>query len=113
MKTELDEPSYRKLVDDTFKAVDAAFEHVDPDLAESEYLQGTLTITLNEKVRLILSPQTPVRQIWVAYKDRAWHLDWHGDNRVWLDDRKGTTELMGLVRTLVVEAVGPDTGLAL
>ena len=39
-----DESTYRKQVDDTFQVIDAAFEDVDPDLVESSYSQGTLTL---------------------------------------------------------------------
>ncbi len=101
----MEESRYRRLIDDTFKVIDAAFEDVDPDLAESVLSQGTLTITFSGGRRLILSPQTPVRQLWVAFRDRAWHLDYQPDGR-WLDDRGQNVELLSLITQLTQEASG-------
>lgn len=101
----MEEKQYRQLVDDVFHRIDAAFEAVDPDLAESMYSQGTLTIVFRETHKLILSPQTPVRQIWVAFRDRAWHLDRDAAGK-WLDDRGSGVELFALVKELTAEAAG-------
>ena len=72
---------YRHLLDETYARVDRAFEDVDPDLAEVSLSQGTLTITFFEKQRLMLTPQPSPRQLWVAFRDRAWHFDWDDSAR--------------------------------
>jgi CyaY protein len=102
----MEESQYRRLIDDTFTAIDAAFEHIDPDLAESVVSQGTLTIVFADGRRCILSPQTPVRQLWVAFRDRAWHMDFHADTGRWIDDRGQNLELHQLVRDISREAGG-------
>jgi CyaY protein len=102
----MDESQYRRLIDETFESVDRAFESVDPDLAESGIGQGTLTVTFADGKRLILSPQTPVRQLWVAFRDRAWHLDYR--DGVWLDDRGQGVELRGLVAGIAREQAGVE-----
>jgi CyaY protein len=101
----IEEKVYRQLVDEAFHRIDAAFEEVDPDLAESTSSQGTLTILFQGKLRFILSPQAPVRQIWAAFKDRAWHFDRDAAGN-WIDDRGRGIELYGLVEELTREAVG-------
>ncbi|MEO8215151.1 MAG: iron donor protein CyaY, partial [Myxococcales bacterium] len=83
----LDEKTYRRLLDDTFARIDHAFDDADPDLAESNLSQGALTITMRGKDRLILSPQPSPRQLWVAFRDRAWHFDWSESQNCWMDDR--------------------------
>jgi CyaY protein len=100
----MDESQYRRLIDETFKTIDAAFENVDPDKAESVVAQGTLTILFGDGRRCILSPQTPVRQLWVAFRDRAWHMDFHPERAVWLDDRGQGVELRQLVQDISREA---------
>ena len=95
--TAMEEKQYRQLVDQAFARIDAAFEDVDPDLAESSLNQGTLTITFNNRFRFIVSPQTPVRQIWVAFRDRAWHLNYSADTQLWTDDKGEGVELYSLV----------------
>jgi CyaY protein len=102
----LEEKTYRQMVDDVFHRIDAAFEEVDPDLAESSLSQGTLTVLFQGKLRFIVSPQTPVRQIWAAFKDRAWHFDHQADTGQWLDDRGRNVELYALVEQLTRETIG-------
>jgi CyaY protein len=101
-----DESTYRKQVDETFQLIDAAFEHVDPDLVESSYGQGTLTLQFADGKRCILSPQAPVRQIWVAFKDRAWHLSRDEGTGRWLDDRGQGTDLFGLIEEITRQGAG-------
>ncbi len=93
----LDEKSYRQLLDDAFARIDRAFEHVDPDVAEVSLSQGALTITFFEKQRLMLTPQPAPRQLWAAFRDRAWHFDWNDERRAWLDDRGQNIDLFDLV----------------
>ena len=102
----MDESHYRHLVDEVFRRIDSAFETIDPDLAESEYSQGTLVVTIREKLKLILSPQAPTRQIWMAFRDRAWHFSYDADKQTWLDDRGQGHEPEELVQSLVAENTG-------
>ncbi|HEY0709744.1 MAG TPA: iron donor protein CyaY [Polyangia bacterium] len=105
----MDESQYRRLIDETFEAIDRGFEPVDPDVAESVIGQGTLTVTFADGKRLILSPQTPVRQLWVAFRDRAWHFDRKGE--AWIDDRGQGIELRGLVKQITREQCGLEIAL--
>jgi iron donor protein CyaY len=107
----LDEKQYRHLLDDTFARIDRAFEAVDPDLAEVSLSQGTLTITYLEKQRLMLTPQPSPRQLWAAFRDRAWHFDWSGDRRSWLDDRGQGIELLELVERTTREVASVDVSI--
>ena len=52
----------------------------------------------------IVSPQPPVRQMWLAYRDRAWHFDWR-DGR-WVDDKGEGKELFALLTEITQQAVG-------
>jgi len=99
----IDEKEYRHLLDDAYARVDRAFENVDPDVAEVSISQGTLTITFFEKQRLMLTPQPSPRQLWVAFRDRAWHFDWNAERRCWLDDRGQGIELYALLETTTRE----------
>jgi len=106
----LDEKQYRHLLDETFARIDRAFENVDPDLAESNLSQGALTVTMRGGQRLILSPQPSPRQLWVAFRDRAWHFDWNQAGGQWLDDRGQGIEVLALVAQITLESAGvkPD-----
>jgi iron donor protein CyaY len=97
MASAIDEKRYRQLLDDTYARVDRAFEDVDPDIAEVSVSQGTLTVTFFEKQRLMLTPQPSPRQLWVAFRDRAWHFDWDETKAAWLDDRGEGIDLIDLI----------------
>lgn len=96
----LDEKTYRRILDDTFARIDRAFDGVDPDLAEVSIGQGTLTITFAGNLRLMLTPQPSPRQLWVAFRDRAWHFDWDPSASKWIDDRGQQIEALSLVEDL-------------
>src|ERR1700749_1584066 len=83
----IDEKTYRHLLDETFAGIHHAVEAGDPDLAELPISQGALTVLYNEKLRLMLTPQPAVRQLWVALRDPAWHFDWNAARGAWMDDR--------------------------
>src|SRR5262249_52313889 len=108
----MDEKVYRHLLDETYARIDRAFADVDPDLAEVDVSQGTLTVLFREKLRLILTPQPSPRQLWVAFKDRAWHFDWDGGRRAWLDDRGQGIELISLVEATTRDAAGVEVHIA-
>jgi CyaY protein len=104
----MDEGAYRHRVEEEMRRIDAAFEKVDPDLAESDFSQGTLVVTFAQAHKLIISPQAPVRQIWAAFRDRAWHFSENAASGRWLDDRGQGVELFALVTTLAREHAGVE-----
>ena len=112
MNVSLDEKQYRHLLDETFARIDRAFESVDPDVAEVSLSQGTLTITFFEKQRLMLTPQPSPRQLWVAFRDRAWHFDWNDERRCWLDDRGQGVELLELLERTTRDVGSVDVRVA-
>ena len=112
MTAAIDEKRYRALLDDAYARVDRAFEAVDPDLAEVSIEQGTLTILYLGKQRLMLTPQPSPRQLWVAFRDRAWHFDWDEGRRAWFDDRGQGVELYALIEETTRATVGTEVRIA-
>ena len=108
----LDEKLYRTLLDDTYARIDRAFEAIDPDLAEVSNSQGTLTIEFSGRLRLMLTPQPSPRQLWVAFRDRAWHFDWDASRKAWLDDRGQGVELLALIEETTRATAGVDVRIA-
>jgi len=106
----MDTSEYRLAVDALLSRLDKAFEDVDPDLAEAEYAQGTLVVIFQQAHKLIISPQAPVKQIWAAFRDRAWHFSYDDTSGRWLDDRGQGIELVGLVASLASEHAGVTIG---
>jgi CyaY protein len=108
----MDEQAYRSLVDETFRRIDDAFGDVDPDLAESTLSQGAVTIVFPGGIRCIVSPQPPVRQVWLAFTDRAWHFNWEAEGRRWMDDRGQGEELFATLERIARETASVEVKIA-
>jgi CyaY protein len=104
----MEEQDYRHRLDELLGRLDAAFAEVDPDLAESDYAQGTLVVTFRQTHKLILSPQAPLRQLWAAFRDRAWHFGFDPATGRWLDDKGHGEEIVALVVRLTREQAGVE-----
>ena len=99
----VDETTYERLAADTFKRVLDLFQDVDPEDADVEVAGDVIRIDLRSGQRIVLNTQRPVRQIWLAGGQSAWHFSY--DGQVWLDD-KGRGELFEILRRLTREAIG-------
>ncbi|HET6282293.1 MAG TPA: frataxin domain-containing protein [Polyangia bacterium] len=106
MSTRLDEKLYRQILDQTYANIDRAFDDVDPDAAEVNVSQGTLTVMFDGGLRLMLTPQPSPRQLWVAFRDRAWHFDYDPAGRRWLDDRGQGIDALKLIEDTTREMAG-------
>jgi CyaY protein len=101
----MDERSYEQLATATFKRVVDLFEDVDPDHADVEYGGDVIRIDLAGGKRVVLNTQRPVRQIWLAGGQAAWHFSYDADSERWLDD-KGRGELFDVLRLIVRDVAG-------
>jgi CyaY protein len=105
---ELMESLYRKRIQDAFDRVEKSFENVDPDIAECEQAQGSLTITFSDGARCILSAQPSVRQLWLALASRgtAYHFNFDEDSGKWVDDKGRSVELISFLNGFLKEITG-------
>ncbi len=106
--TPMPEPEYRALVNQVYQRVLKAMDEVDPDIVEAELSQGTLTLTLSDGKRWILSAQPPVRQLWlaVASQGRAYHFNRDPGSGRWLDDKGLGVELFSCLEGLLKDVAG-------
>ena len=99
----MDERTYERLAADTFKRVLDLFEDVDPEDADIESAGDVIRIDLRGGQRIVLNTQRPVRQIWLAGGQSAWHFSYDGAS--WQDD-KGRGELFDILRAMTRDAIG-------
>lgn len=79
--------------------IEQAFEAADDDL-DIDNQGGVLTVTFADRSKLIVSRQTPLRQLWVAARSGGFHFGFHND--VWRRDQDGvelTSVLTEIART--------------
>ncbi len=74
----MDEQQFKKKADaaleSLYKKLTSASERYD---FEPDFNSGALSIELEEpKAKFVVSPNTPVRQIWVSAHSRSFKLDW-------------------------------------
>src|SRR5690242_12502853 len=94
------EAEYRSRIQKVFDRIEAAFEAVDPDVAECEQAFGAVTITFSDQTRCILSAQPSVRQIWLALASRgtAYHFNYDENSGSWIDDKGQNLELIQVLK---------------
>ena len=105
----MDEQTYLKRADETFKRIEDMLDTVDADDVDCERAGDVITLTFKNRVRCIINTQRPTRQIWLAAGTRAWHFDAAGDQ--WIDDKDKTTELFATIARVVKEQAGVDVAL--
>src|SRR4051812_11938803 len=99
------EAEFRQRVQTTLDRIEKGFENVDPDLAECEQSLGSMTITLSDRSRCILSVQPSVRQLWLALAARgtAYHFNFDETSRKWIDDKGRGVELVSFLKNYFAE----------
>lgn len=102
------ESEYRKRIQTVLDRIEKAFEEVDPDIAECDQSLGSLTITLADGSRCILSSQPSVQQLWLAVASRgvAYHFKFDPDRGAWLDDKGQDIEVLSFLKKYLEETTG-------
>ena len=105
----LDENVYRKhaepAMDSLKKALMAAENSAD---IEVEDQAGALNIAFDDGTRFVISPNAPVRQIWISALSTSFKLDWSEDKKDFVLTKTGEG-LKTLVARLINEQIGEGT----
>ena len=74
----MDEQEFRRHADDTLSKLNRALSDAGDDYGfEVDMNAGALTIEFDDPPgKFVVSPNTPVRQIWVSALSRSFKLDW-------------------------------------
>jgi len=106
------EKDFRKKLSEAYARVVKAFDAVDPDVAEVETSLGSCAI-LTPKGKIILSPQPPVRQLWLAVASQgiAAHFNWNEEKQGWFEDKDSTREFWAFLTEVLKKATGLDVRL--
>jgi iron donor protein CyaY len=108
MKMALNETEFRTQSDSSLEKLNKALGVVAEEHdAEVMYQNGVLTIEVEEPNpgKIVISPNTPVRQIWISAQSRSFKLDWSGNAFVLPATGESLDVLVG---RLVGEQLGID-----
>jgi iron donor protein CyaY len=104
----LDEQAFRKRADEAFaelkKSLYVAEESAD---IEVEDQSGALHISFEDGARFVISPNAPVRQIWISALTTSFKLDWSDEGRDFVLTKTGET-LKPLVARLINQQLGEE-----
>lgn len=95
----IDEQDFRRYADEAMSALyrrlTAASDKHD---FEADFNAGTLAIEFEEPpAKFVISPNTPVRQLWVSAQSKSFKLDWNESRQAFVlpDKDKTLDELIG------------------
>ena len=107
----LDELQFRDRADEAIRSLQRALEQAsDHHNFEVDNNQGALAIEFDDPpAKFIVSPNSPVRQIWVSARVQSFKLDWDEPSLSFVlpaSDRAGSRTLQQLIAAVVSEQLG-------
>jgi len=106
----LDEITFRRHADDALESLKKALILAESDADfEVEEQNGVLNIAFEEPpAKFVLTPNTPVRQIWISALSTSFKLDWEEAHRSFVLAKTGES-LKPLVARLIAEHLGGES----
>lgn len=104
----MDEHEFRARADRAIEALQSALlRAADEHDFEVEYDSGALNIFFEEpeEARFVISPNAPVRQIWVSALATSFKLDWNDEAQTFVFEKTGE-----LLKELLARLVGQQLG---
>jgi iron donor protein CyaY len=104
----LDELTFRKHADEAFAALKKSlFAAEDSADIEVEDQAGALTVSFEDGTRFVVSPNAPVRQMWISALTTSFKLDWSDDESDFVFPKTGE-HLKPLIGRLINQQLGED-----
>ena len=103
---QLTESEFNECLDALMRAIEDAIDDAGLDI-DYETSAGILTLTCGDNSKVILSRQTPLRQLWLAARSGGFHFGHDQRQGGWLLDGKGETLMAVLNRCLTEQSGEP------
>lgn len=106
----LDEVTFRRHADESLESLKKALILAESDADfEVEEQNGVLNVSFDEPPsKFVLTPNAPVRQIWISALSTSFKLDWDESSRSFVLARTGES-LKPLVARLISEHLGGES----
>jgi CyaY protein len=111
-ETNMDEQEFRSRSDNAletlYKKLNAASDRYE---FEPDFNSGALSIEFEEpKGRFVVSPNTPVRQIWVSAHSKSFKLEWDDARKAFVLPESGQ-DLQELIADAIEQQIGEEVEL--
>ena len=104
----LDELEFRKHADEAFAALKKSLYDAEESAdIEVEDQAGALTVAFEDGTRFVVSPNAPVRQIWISALTTSFKLDWSEEEGDFVLPKTGEP-LKPLISRLINQQLGED-----
>jgi iron donor protein CyaY len=103
----LDEQEFKKRADDALGSLNRDLINASDDYGfEVDFNAGALTVEFEDPpARFVISPNAPVRQIWVSANSRSYKLDWDVVENSFVHTESGDR-----LQALIEKAIGKHLG---
>jgi CyaY protein len=103
----MDDQQFRKISGDALLTLQRALEHASEEYDfDVDSKEGALAIEFEDPpAKFVISPNSPVRQIWVSARVRSFKLDWDEARAAFVLPADGRT-----LRQLIADVVGEQIG---
>ncbi len=108
----LTDQAFRGHCERIYDAVIARLDREDPDEIEGEFSSGVIRIRLLGRLTFVLNHQAPLREVWYAAGDRAWHFRLDSGQKRWIDPRNGD-ELASTLSATISQVLGREISFVL
>ena len=106
----MDELAFDKVGRAELASLEEKLEQIDPDDIDLDTIDGVLTLTLSDGVRVVINTHRAARQIWMAAVASAWHFDPpSGTEKGWRTPKD--EELRATLTRVVRERIGLELDL--
>jgi CyaY protein len=99
LKRIMTESEFRNLADAAIETIQDAIDAIGADI-DYEESGGVLTLTFNNRSKIIFSKQPPVKQLWMAAKSGGFHFDYDEASECWVCDSGAHEELFVMLSRL-------------
>lgn len=108
----MDEQEFKREADQTLASLYKRLSSAGDDAEfEADFSAGALAIEFeNSRAKFVISPNTPVRQIWVSAHSKSFKLDWDAAQGTFVLPETGQT-LADLIQQSISKEVGEEIAL--
>jgi iron donor protein CyaY len=104
----LDENDFRKRADSALESLKKALMQAEESSEiEVEDQSGELHVSFGDRSKFVISPNAPVRQIWISALATSFKLDWSDPEQDFVLSKTGE-RLKALVSRLINQQLGDD-----